>query len=44
MTVGMMMYYGGIVGMVIGGILLLVLSKVFAEQRQKMKSDINLND
>lgn len=43
MTIGVIMYYGGLLGILAGGILLLILSKIFAKQRQKMKNNINFN-
>lgn len=40
MTMGMLMHYGGAVGAVLGIIVMLVLSKVFANQRSKLKNEI----
>ena len=40
MTMGMIMHYGGAVGAVLGIILELILSKVFAVQRRRMRNEI----
>ncbi len=37
MTMGMLMHYGGAAGAVLGIIIMLFLSKVFAVQRSKLK-------
>jgi len=42
-TVGMLMHYGGAAGVVLGIIIMLVLSKVFANQRQRKKETIGGN-
>lgn len=39
-TTGMIMYYGGMAGAVIGLALFLLLSKIFSRQRRNMKSKI----
>lgn len=44
MTMGMMMHYGGAAGAVLGIILMLVLSKVFANQRRRMRNTIGGRD
>lgn len=35
------MYYGGIAGITIGILLILVLSRIFAKQRQRLRDEIN---
>ncbi len=40
MTIGMMMRYGGAAGAVLGIIVTMVLSKVFANQRRRLKKEI----
>lgn len=40
MTMGMMLHYGGAVGVAAGIIVLLVLSKVFTNQRRRMRNNI----
>lgn len=40
MTMGMMMRYGGAAGAVLGIVLMLVLTKVFADQRRRMRNEI----
>lgn len=44
MTMGMMMHYGGALGAVLGVVAILVLSKVFATQRSKLRNDIGSSE
>lgn len=40
MTAGMLMRYGGAAGVVLGIVLMLVLSKIFAKQKSRMRDEI----
>lgn len=41
LAVGEMAYYGGMIGVIITVLMLIILSKIFAEQRQKMRDELN---
>lgn len=41
MTAGMLMRYGGAAGIVLGIVLMLLLSKIFANQRHRMRDEVS---
>ncbi len=40
-TTGMLMHYGGAAGAALGILIILILSRVFAVQRNRLRNDIN---
>ena len=44
MKMGMVMCYSGIIGILLGIVLLVVLTQVFAKQRNNLKKKLDINE